>query len=118
MDFSGKIPYIANCLLLMLGAWGVLSQNNLLKKIIGINIMQSSVILFFINLAYLKNGEIPINPDSNAQHIAPLPHVLMLTAIVVGVAFTAVALSLLVKINSGYGSSNELKILEKINKKS
>ena len=117
MDFIQKLPYIANCFLLMLGLWGVLSQQNLLKKIIGINIMQSAVILFFINLAYLKGGNIAINPKEGIQYIAPLPHVLMLTAIVVGVAFTGVALSLLVKINSGYKTSNENKILKKINKK-
>ncbi|MBT01633.1 hypothetical protein CL643_00790 [bacterium] len=117
MEFVNKFPYIANCALLLLGLWGVLSQDNLFKKIIGINIMQSSAILFFINLAYLNNGKIPINPKSEMGYIAPLPHVLMLTAIVVGVAFTAVALSLLIKINRGYRTSRESVIIKKENPK-
>ena len=73
--------------------------------------------LFFINLAYLNNGKIPINPKSEMGYIAPLPHVLMLTAIVVGVAFTAVALSLLIKINRGYRTSRESVIIKKENPK-
>ena len=113
MELVNKFPYIANCALLILGLWGVLSQDNLFKKIIGINIMQSSAILFFINLAYLNNGKIPINPKGDVGYIAPLPHVLMLTAIVVGVAFTAVALSLLIKINKGYRTSKESVIVKK-----
>ncbi|MGI6680923.1 MAG: cation:proton antiporter subunit C [Bdellovibrionota bacterium] len=110
-----KYNYVFYFILFSLGFYAMMAKNNLLKKIIGMSILQASLILFFVSMGIKNNANIPIVPESdvvNAKLIAnPLPHVLMLTAIVVGVSTLAVALSLLQKISKEYKSIEEDEIL-------
>ncbi len=99
--------------LMMVGLFIVIARDNLVKKIMGLNIFQTSVILFYVALAKVDGGTAPIIPEG-AEHVVysnPLPHVLMLTAIVVGVATTALGLALCVRIQEAYGSNEEDEIV-------
>ena len=83
-------------LLMMLGFYIVIAQGNLIKKLVGLNLFQTSVFLMYISLAKVRGGTAPIFDDRFEVFSNPLPHVLILTAIVVGVATTSVALALVV----------------------
>jgi multicomponent Na+:H+ antiporter subunit C len=106
----------------MIGFYGMMAKNNLMKKLIGMTIFQWSIILFYISIGSKKGGTVPIidpslHPAIRAvDYINPLPHVLMLTAIVVGVATTGIALSLLILIYRKYGTVEEDEILEALKK--
>ena len=103
MNF-GLYHYWVIIFLMMMGLYVVISKGNLIKKIIGLNIFQVSVIMFYVAMAKVQGGTPPIIVEGQiAPYSNPLPHVLMLTAIVVGVATTAVALALVVRINEEYG---------------
>jgi multicomponent Na+:H+ antiporter subunit C len=117
---------------MMVGLYAMIAKNNLVKKIIGMNILQTAVILFFISIGAKTNATIPIimhghAGESHAVHAAdfinPLPHVLMLTAIVVAVMLTAivvavstlgVALALVIKLYQQYQTLEEDEILEQL----
>ena len=118
-----KINYWVYIVLMMIGLYAIIAKNNLVKKIIGMNIFQSAVILFFITVAAKKNATIPIIEHGHsaehlivraADYINPLPHVLMLTAIVVAVATLGVALALAIKIYRQYNTLEEDEIHAKI----
>ena len=95
-------------LLMMIGLFLVIGRKNLLKKIVGLTIFQTSVFLLYITFGKIQGGTAPILNDINdTLYSNPLPHVLILTAIVVGVATTALGLSLVLRINSEYGSIEE-----------
>lgn len=103
MDFFlTRLPYVYVVFLFAIGLYGILGKKNLVKKLIGINIMQAAVILFFVNYAFKWNASIPIRSDelplAPSSYMNPIPHALMLTAIVVSVATTGLALTLLRKI--------------------
>ncbi len=93
--------------LMMAGFYVVISANNLVKKVVGLNIFQTSVFLFYISMGKVVNGTAPIVAEGIEVYSNPLPHVLILTAIVVGVATTAVGLSLIIRIKEAYGSVEE-----------
>jgi multicomponent Na+:H+ antiporter subunit C len=93
--------------LMMTGFYVVISANNLVKKIVGLNIFQTSVFIFYISMGKVANGTAPIVAEGVDVYSNPLPHVLILTAIVVGVATTAVGLSLVVRIKRAYGTVEE-----------
>lgn len=93
--------------LMMAGFYVVISANNLVKKIVGLNIFQTSVFLFYISMGKVAGGTAPIVAEGVEVYSNPLPHVLILTAIVVGVATTAVGLSLIIRIKEAYGSVEE-----------
>jgi multicomponent Na+:H+ antiporter subunit C len=98
-------------LLMMIGLFLVIGRKNFLKKIVGLTIFQTSVFLLYITFGKIKGGTPPIlNNAIDTVYSNPLPHVLILTAIVVGVATTALGLSLLLRINSEYGSIEEDEI--------
>ena len=98
-------------LLMMLGLFLVIGRKNFLKKIVGLTIFQTSVFLLYITFGKIKGGTPPIlNNAIDTVYSNPLPHVLILTAIVVGVATTALGLSLVLRINSEYGSIEEDEI--------
>ena len=98
-------------LLMMIGLFLVIGRKNFLKKIVGLTIFQTSVFLLYITFGKIKGGTPPIlNNAVDTIYSNPLPHVLILTAIVVGVATTALGLSLVLRINSEYGSIEEDKI--------
>ena len=92
---------------MMAGFYIVISANNLVKKIVGLNVFQVSVFLLYITMGKVSVGTAPIVVDGATQYSNPLPHVLILTAIVVGVATTAVRLALIVRIKGAYGTVEE-----------
>jgi multicomponent Na+:H+ antiporter subunit C len=105
--FVGHYNYWIVILLMMIGFYTVVSRGNLIKKIIGLNIFQTSVFLLYISIGNVKEGTTPIVAEGFTQYSNPLPHVLILTAIVVGVATTALGLALVVRIKEAYGSIEE-----------
>ncbi|MFO7724414.1 MAG: cation:proton antiporter subunit C [Oceanipulchritudo sp.] len=108
-------------LLLTVGLYGILFKQNLLKKVIGLTIFQASVILFFIIIAFKDGGTVPIYNEAFSTkeplgYINPLPHALMLTAIVVGVATVGVALALLMRIHKAFGTIDESTLWKELRK--
>ncbi len=109
----GLWNYWVVIVLMMIGLYTVISRKNLVKKIMGLNIFQVSVIMLYITLAKVRGGTPPIIPEHATGPVVysnPLPHVLMLTAIVVGVATTAVASTLAIRIYEAYGTVEEDRI--------
>ena len=106
--------YWISILLMMIGLYTVISHTNLVKKIIGLNIFQASVFIFYISVGKVTGGTAPIIAEGITSYSNPLPHVLILTAIVVGVATTAVGLALVVRIYESYKTAEEDEILAKI----
>ena len=98
--------------LMMTGFYILISRDNLIKKVVGLNIFQASVFLLYISMGKVKGGTAPIAVEGGAVYSNPLTSVLILTAIVVGVATTAVALALIVRIHEAYGTVEEDEILE------
>jgi multicomponent Na+:H+ antiporter subunit C len=118
-----RINYWVFILLMMIGLYGIIIKRNIIKKIIGMSILQTAIILFFVSIGAKWEATIPIIPpvhDSgeiaiqDAHFINPLPHVLMLTAIVVAVATLGVALSLTIKIYREYNTLEEDEILPQL----
>ncbi len=111
MDFFiGHYNYWVVIFLMMVGLYTVISRGNLIKKIIGLNIFQVSVFFLYISLGTVEGGAAPIITEGVEIYSNPLPHVLILTAIVVGVATTALALALVVRIKESYGTIEEDEI--------
>lgn len=98
--------------LMMLGFYIVIAQPNLVKKIIGLNIFQTSVFIMYISSGKVIGGSAPILAEGISVYSNPLPHVLILTAIVVGIATTSVGLALVIRIHGAYGTIDEDEILE------
>ena len=117
-ELAARFPYFMIAILLAVGVWGMVGKRSLVKKLIGLNVLQSAIILFFINGSIRDGGTIPIllhGEHANAEDfVNPLPHVLMLTAIVVTVAVTAVALAFLARIHREFGTVDEAEILSEI----
>ncbi len=120
-----KYNYWIYVILIVIGFYGMMVKNNLMKKLISMNIFQWSLIFYFISIGAKKKGTVPILPEVHgvkhitvhaADYVNPLPHVLMLTAIVVGVATTGIALALLIRIYRRYGTLEEDEIMEKMKK--
>jgi multicomponent Na+:H+ antiporter subunit C len=103
---AAKDYYVATFLLLGIGTYVMIAAGNLVKKVIGMNIFQTGIFLFFIAAAYVEGGNPPLL-TAEGPYVSPLPHVLILTAIVVGVALTAVALGMIVRIYAEYGTLEE-----------
>ncbi|AAG19081.1 MULTISPECIES: cation:proton antiporter subunit C [Halobacterium] len=108
---AAKDYYIASFLLIGIGTYVMIAAGNLVKKVIGMNIFQTGIFLFFIASAYVEGGTPPLL-TSETPHVSPVPHVLILTAIVVGVALTAVALGMIVRIYDDYGTLDERTLKE------
>mgnify|MGYP003572672851 FL=1 len=96
--------------LMMAGFYVVISQGNLVKKLVGLALFQTSVFILYISMGKVADGHAPILTEGVSLYSNPLPHVLILTAIVVGVATTAVGLALVVRINEAYGTVEEDEI--------
>ena len=103
----GHYNYWLVIIIMMAGFYTVISRGNLIKKIAGLNIFQVSVFLLYISIGNVKGGAAPIIDSSVTSYSNPLPHVLILTAIVVGVATTALGLALVVRIKEAYGTIEE-----------
>ncbi|QFU23191.1 cation:proton antiporter subunit C [Shewanella eurypsychrophilus] len=98
--------------LMMIGLYIVIAHGNLIKKIVGLTIFQTSVFIFYISMAKVDGGTAPILMANVTKYANPLPHVLILTAIVVGIATMALALALTVRIKEAYNSIEEESIQE------
>lgn len=109
LDF-GLYNYWMVIILMMTGLYVVIARSNLIKKLIGLNIFQVSVIMFYITMGKVRGGTAPILEEGIEVYSNPVPHVLMLTAIVVGVATIALALSLVVRLHGAYGTIEEDEI--------
>jgi len=124
-----KYNYWIYVLLMMIGLYAMLSKNNLVKKIIGMSIFQTGIMVFYVSIGAKQGATIPIIEEVhaaghakevvahtiNAMHyVNPLPHVLILTAIVVSVSTLGVALAIIIGIHKRYGTVEEDEILEQI----
>lgn len=109
---AGKYNYWIAIILMMIGFYGVIAKTNLVKKVVSISIFQTAVFLFYISIAVVDGGTAPVLWDKAVAFDNPLPHVLILTAIVVSVATTAVALALIIRIYRDYGTIEEDEIRE------
>lgn len=121
--FQTSFIYWFFVVLLMIGLYGAVGKANLVKKLIGLSIFQTAIILFYVSIGYKDGAAIPILEIGHgetvssippADFINPLPHVLMLTAIVVGVATVGVALSVIQRLHAEYGTLEEGEILDQI----
>ena len=110
IELPGLYNYLVVIFLMMAGFFVVISQGNLIKKLVGLSLFQTSVFIFYITMGKISGGEAPIYIEGITDYSNPLPHVLILTAIVVGVATTAVGLALAVRIHEAYGSIEEDEI--------
>ena len=112
MQLAAIWNYLIVILLMMIGLFLVISRANLVKKLVGLSIFQTSMFLFYITLGRVSGGTAPILTDApDMLYSNPLPHVLILTAIVVGVATTALGLALILRIKEAFGSIEEDEIL-------
>ena len=109
-QFPGLMPYWVIMVLMMMGLYIVIAHGNLIKKIVGLNVFQVSVFLLYITMAKVEGGTAPILAEGIKLYSNPLPHVLILTAIVVGVATTALGLALVVRIHNAYGTIEDEEI--------
>ena len=107
---SGLFNYWIVVVLMMTGFFILISRGNLIKKIVGLNIFQASVFILYISMGKVDEGTAPILDDRFSLYSNPLPHVLILTAIVVGVATSALGLALAVRIREAYGTVEEDEI--------
>lgn len=112
MEFPGLYNYWIVIFLMMCGFYVVIARGNLVKKLVGLNIFQASVFILYITMGKVTGGTAPIIGEGIETYSNPLPHVLILTAIVVGVATTALGLSLVVRINEAYGTIEEEDLVE------
>jgi len=118
MDFIlGHMNYWLFTVLMMTGLFIVVAKGNLVKKIVGLNLFQTAVFMFYISLGKVTGGTAPIFPvdmeiDPTVAYSNPLPHVLILTAIVVGIATTSLGLALIVRIREEYDTIEEDEILK------
>ncbi|MEY3721440.1 MAG: hypothetical protein RL618_1959 [Pseudomonadota bacterium] len=111
MNLVGHYTYFVTFILLVAGLFIVIARGNLIKKLIGLGIFQTSVYLLYIGPAKLVGGSAPVFRSDLTLYSNPLPHVLILTAIVVGVATLALGLALVVRLREAYGSIEEEEIL-------
>ncbi len=110
MQILGHYNYWVFILLMMCGFYVVISSGNLVKKLVGLNIFQTSVFILYISMGKIIGGTAPIVIHQPVVYSNPLPHVLILTAIVVGIATTSLGLALVVRIHEAYGTIEESEI--------
>ena len=106
-SIAGHYNYWLVVGLIMIGLYMVMANPNLIKKVVGLSVFQSGVFILFISFGRVTGGTAPIVAEGVVRYSNPLPHVLILTAIVVGVATTALALALAVRIHDAYGTLEE-----------
>ena len=110
MNVFGLYNYWIVIFLMMTGFYVVISSGNLVKKIVGLCLFQASVFILYISLGKIAGGTAPILREGISLYSNPLPHVLILTAIVVGVSTTALGLALVVRIKEAYDTVEEDEI--------
>lgn len=112
MSGLGVWYYLLIIFLMMTGLYVVIDRGNLVKKLIGLNLFQTSIFFLYISFGYVEQAAVPILAEGVTLYSNPLPHVLILTAIVVGVATTALGLALVLRIRAAYGTVEEDEIHE------
>lgn len=114
MAYLGLFNYWVFAILLMIGFYAVVAKHNLVKKLIGLALFQSAVFLLYISMGRIDGGTAPIFTGGTVEGVYanPLPQVLILTAIVVGISTTALGLGIVVRIREAYGSIEETQISE------
>lgn len=112
MNILGLYNYWIVVVLMMIGFYVVIAHENLIKKLIGLSIFQTAVFFLYISMGKITGATAPIYDEKWQLYSNPLPHVLILTAIVVGIATTALGLALVVRIQEAYGSIEEDEIQE------
>ena len=110
MDFVGLYNYWIVVVLMMAGFYTVIAFDNLIKKMVGLTIFQTSVFILYISMGKVSGGTAPILTGKPEVFSNPLPHVLILTAIVVGIATMALGLAIIVRIREAYGTIEEDEI--------
>ena len=117
-EIAARYPYWATTVLMVIGLYGMLGKRGLVKKLIGLNIFQAGIIIFFVAGSEKAGATIPIlleeGQNDPALYVNPLPHVLMLTAIVVSAATVGLALAFMVRIFQEHRTLNERKLLERL----
>ena len=106
----GHFNYWIVVILMMAGFYVVIAQENMIKKLIGLNVFQVAVFVFYISMGKIDNATAPILEEGYTLYANPLPHVLILTAIVVGVATTALGLALVIRIRDAYDTVEDDEI--------
>ena len=119
IETLSSVNYWLAASLFLIGTYGILARSHLVRKLMAMNILQVAVIVFFIILGFKSDADPPIVRHGDKTPIArnyinPLPHTLMLTAIVVSVSTTGVALALLIRIHRRYGTLDETELIEKL----
>ena len=112
MELLGLYHYWVFAILLMTGFYAVVAKPNLIKKLIGLSLFQAAVFLLYITMGKVEGGTAPIIGTNAEVFSSPLPQVLILTAIVVGISTTALGLGLVIRIKEAYGSIEEDEIQE------
>ena len=116
--FLARYVYVAVLVLLSIGLYGMLAAGNLARKLIGMVIFTTAIYLFFIHGSLVQDGSVPIiNSELGtdpSRYVDPLPHLLILTAIVVGVGILGVGLALLVRIYRAHGTFDESVIVARL----
>ena len=112
MNILGLFNYWAVIVLMMIGLYIVIAHHNLVKKLIGINIFQSSIFILFISMGKISGGTAPILSETHQLYSSPLPHVLILTAIVVSIATTALGLVIVIRLYNVFGTVEDDEILQ------
>lgn len=114
MEHLGIYNYWICISLMMIGFYGVIAKHHLVKKVIGLSLFQTGIFLFYISMAYVDGSAAPILSDDGRSYSNPLPHVLILTAIVVSVSTLAVALAITINIQKAYGTveTDEIQRME------
>jgi multicomponent Na+:H+ antiporter subunit C len=110
MDFLSLFNYWVVIILMMIGLYIVIAHKNLVKKLIGINIFQTSIFILFISMGKITGGTAPILTESHSTYSSPLPHVLILTAIVVGISTTALGLAIVIRLFHAFGTVEDDEI--------
>lgn len=110
MMSPGLINYWVVIFIMMVGFYVVMSTGNLVKKMVGLTLFQTSVFIFYITMGKISGGTAPILAAPGTTYSNPLPHVLILTAIVVGIATTAVGMALIIRIREAYGTIEDDEI--------
>jgi multicomponent Na+:H+ antiporter subunit C len=108
----GQWNYFLVITLMMIGFYAVIARGNMVKKMVGLNIFQTSVFMLYISMGKISEGTAPIlTGEADTLYSNPLPHVLILTAIVVGVATTAVGYALIIRIQESFGTIEDDDII-------
>ena len=111
-NFISSYNYYVIIFLMISGLFIVVSRGNMVKKLVGLALFQTSVYILYISPGKILNGTAPILADGYSIYSSPLPHVLILTAIVVGIATLALGLSLVIRINEEFGTLEEDKLFD------